>query len=519
MLTQSAHTTPVLPLIPVVLYTRVSSDDHEDERSCDEQEADLRADVAAYAERMREPLEVIAALRDPDVPASRYTKKTRPDWVRLLKMVRAGEVRVVAFWEMPRATRRLAEWAEFAEIAEDQQIHVFLRGRMYDCADPGDLAHLTNLVIRGIEEVGQTRSRVQRSVRSQAEKGRPGGRPIFGLRSVYNSRTGRLLTHAPDEEPWPRPSGPWTPAGLVREAVRRLLAGETMWSVVSDWNQRGIPSVKGGAWTTTTLTQIVSSTSIMGRRTHKGVVIEAGGWEGVISPGEFHQLQATLSARRLGHQRVRSEGLLYFLSSTMRCGICGAWTQPSKAAKSVQTFRCPSRPGGVGGCVSRAIHRAEEHVEALVVAELSRPDVLMRFERPVDEAQVARDRERIEELRAQEQLALDQTLVAGPGRLPVADLMRIRESLGQERETLQARVDAAGGPGAPASLLGVVEAGPGLVLERWRALSVEQKRSLLWDVTDSVHLLPVGQVGRRRLMPSESVDIRFKGDEPFSLLG
>lgn len=169
--------------------------------------------------------------------------------------------------------------------------------------------------------------------------------------------------------------------------------------------------------------------------------------------------------------------------------------------------------------MTRTISRLEEHIEALLVAELSRPDIMMRFEKPVDEEQVARDQGRISELRAQEQEALSQSLVPGPGRLPVMDLMRIRASLAQEREMLQARVDAAGGRGVPQSLRHVVGGGPGLVLGRWRELSVEQKRSLLRDVTDSVHLLPVGLVGRRKLMPSESVDIRFVGDPAFELLG
>lgn len=151
--------------------------------------------------------------------------------------------------------------------------------------------------------------------------------------------------------------------------------------------------------------------------------------------------------------------------------------------------------------------------------ELSRPDILARFEHPVDEVQVARDQARIAEIRVQEKEVVELSLLPGPGRLTVSELMRIRTSLAQEREELQARVDEARGSGAPQSLRSLVEAGPTLVLERWRALSAEQKRSLLRDITDGLYLLPVGRIGRRKLMPSESVDIRFKGDPPFELLG
>lgn len=512
---------PLLPPteIPLALYTRVSRDTRQDERSCDEQEADIRDDVSLYVQRTHEMLTIVEALRDPNVSASRRSRKDRPNWYRLLQLVRDEKVRVVAFWEMSRATRNLTEWARFAELAEDAGIHVFLRRRMYDCADPSDMAYLTNLVIRGIEEVGQGRERVQRAARSQAEHGRPGAQPVFGLRSVYDQRTGALVTHCPDEEPWPRPDGPWTPAGLIREASQKIRSGQSLWSVTVSWNEQGIPAKKGGRWTTNSLKQILSSTSIMGKRTYHGALVEAGGWEGVLDKKEFYELQEIFArGKNVGRKRNRDAGLRYWLSSVLRCGVCGSWTYPSKVAGNQMTFRCPAGPGR-GGCLTRSIARTEEHVEALVVAELSRPDIMSRFEKSVDEEQVARDKERIAELRVQEQQAMELSLVSGPGRLSVTELMAIRSSLAQERETLQARVDAAGGTGAPPALFQVVEEGPALVLGRWRQLSVEQKRSLLRDVTDSVHLLPVGLVGRRRLMPSESVDVRFVGDPEFELLG
>src|SRR5699024_2548250 len=149
---------------------------------------------------------------------------------------------------------------------------------------------------------------------------------------------------------------------------------------------------------------------------------------------EFYEIQEIFAqGKSAGRKRNRDAGLKYFLSSVLKCGVCGSWTYPGKASKNQFVFRCAPSPGK-GGCLTRSIARTEEHVEALVVAELSRPDVMLRFEHPVDEEQVARDKERIAKLRFQEQQALEQSLVPGPGRLPVADLMRIRASLAQERE-------------------------------------------------------------------------------------
>lgn len=503
--------------IYIDLYTRVSSS-RKESRSCEDQEAELRFDVVRYVQRSGEPIVVRDILSDPHVSASRYNPEDRPNWCELIRRIQCGETRLVGFWEMSRSTRNWREWADFSEVAEDQGVHVFLRGRMYDCADPHDLSYLTQQVTRGIEEVAETRERTLRSKRRDAERGRPGTGPVFGLMSVYDERTGALITHAPDHRPWPRDNGPWTPAGLVQEAAARVLAGESRRSVCLDWNEKGIPSKLGKDWNAVSLDGILRSTSIMGKRTHMGTLINEGGWEGLISEEDFAELQRVFErARKKGKVRDRSVGLKYYCTSLAQCGVCGNF-MTSALNRSRISYACKSMTRRRGGCVTRATHVLDSHVEALIVAELSRPDVLLRFEKPVDRAQIERDCNRVAELEAQMEDAYRESLKPGVGRLPMGQLMQIRASLQAEVDDIRVRI-ADAEEGAPSQVRRLAGIGPDAILSRWREFTPEQKRSLARDVTDSVHVLPVGRVGPRKLLPSESVDVRFRGDPPFELLG
>src|SRR5690606_3818714 len=84
------------------------SRDRREKASVEEQLADLRLTVGRLG------WDIVAELADNDVPASRYSKADRPNWMRLLQIIRRGEVDAVGFWELSRSTRRRTEWAEFA---------------------------------------------------------------------------------------------------------------------------------------------------------------------------------------------------------------------------------------------------------------------------------------------------------------------------------------------------------------------------------------------------------------------
>jgi site-specific DNA recombinase len=67
-------------------------------------------------------------------------------------------------------------------------------------------------------------------------------------------------------------------AALIREAVQRLLAGESVRTVIRNWNARGITTTTGKPWRNGALTRMLRSPRIAGKREHHGVVVAAAVW-------------------------------------------------------------------------------------------------------------------------------------------------------------------------------------------------------------------------------------------------
>ena len=73
-------------------------------------------------------------------------------------------------------------------------------------------------------------------------------------------------------------------AAHLREAARRVIAGESLRSVCVDFNDRGIATSTGGAWSIQTMRRMLRSARISGRREHHGEIVAKAVWPGIISP-------------------------------------------------------------------------------------------------------------------------------------------------------------------------------------------------------------------------------------------
>lgn len=493
-----------------VIYTRVSKDMREG-RSVAEQEADCRGDVD------RHDWDLVAVLSDSNVSASRYAKAERPDWLKLMAMLRRHELDIAVFWEMSRGTRNRIEWAEFAELAIDRGLLICVRGRVYDATDPHDMAYLDNLVARGIEESGESRERVVRTITSQAEKGQPHGPPCYGYRSVYDPKTGNLLTREPDTTPLGE-SGE-TPASLVRKGSADLLTGRKVpYRVAADWNLGGHTTRGGGQWTASTVIELYRRPALMGKREWRGKIIDEGGWEPLIEPADWWELQEVLAPKPAApgkNPRGRPRGSTnreadakYLCVGTTSCGVCGAGIS-SGMNRTVLSYRCAGgAPGQRRGCVARAVHILDAHVEALVVAEMSAPGVLDRLQTPQpDPKATAEARGELAELRTELEEARDAATTPGPGRLPVSMLLRLEETLGARITELEEQLKPP--PGLPRLVEEIAVPDPVAALGVWRGWTLTQQRRLLREVF-TVRVLPIGRVGSLRVAPSESVELRLR---------
>src|SRR4051812_20914725 len=242
-----------------VIYTRVSSDPNDRGRSVAEQEAECRSVC------QREGWEVMDVYSDNDRSASRYATKDRPEFRRLITFVESGGADVLVTWEASRAQRDMDAYLRLRDLCERRGVLWSYSGRTYDLAESTDRFSTGLDALLAERESDETRKRVLRAVRANADKGRPHGRLLYGYRREYDPATRELVGQVPDDETAP----------VVREAARRVLAGETPYSVAQDFNRRGVPTPTGGGrgWDLTQIKRLCVNPGYAGKRVHRGKVV------------------------------------------------------------------------------------------------------------------------------------------------------------------------------------------------------------------------------------------------------
>ncbi|MCL2465573.1 MAG: recombinase family protein, partial [Micrococcales bacterium] len=183
-----------------------------------------------------------------------------------------------------------------------------------------DVAMARVLVAMANKSSADTARRVARAAKQQAiEGGWHGGRPPFGYRA-----DGSNLHVIPEQ------------AKLVREAAGRILAGETVYRILSDWNERGIKTNDGGLWTDRSLKIVLRACSIKGVREYRPLqpdgtraatpeILTKATWEPILDEDTWQQVGDVLDARKKA--RCFFEGgsakRLFPFSGIIRCSSCG----------------------------------------------------------------------------------------------------------------------------------------------------------------------------------------------------
>ncbi|WP_299956698.1 recombinase family protein [uncultured Modestobacter sp.] len=461
--------------VRAVIYTRVSSDPNERGRSVSEQEDECRAVC------QREGWQVVAVYSDNDRSASRYATKARPQYKRVIAAVDAGEADVLVTWEASRAQRDLTAYASLRDLCERRGVLLSYSGRTYDMTDADDRFGTGLDALLAERESDQTRKRVLRAVRANAEKGRPHGRLLYGYRREYDPATRELIGQVPD---------PVT-SEVVKEAARRVLAGETPYAVAQDLDRRGVPTPRGGAgWDLTQVKRLCVNPGYAGKRVHQGRVVGDAAWPPLVDEATHLSLVAKLSDPSRRSQR--DSAVKHLLSGIAVCGVCGGRLRVQKN-RGFLAYLCTD-----GFHVSRLEEKVDELVQGVTVARLQRPDVLAVLADDGDET-VATALAEAREKRARLDGFYD---AAASGELTPAALARIEARLLPEIDEAERRAQRAT---VPAVVAGT--AGPDAAA-RWAELTLPQRREVI-DTLMTVRVHPTGR-GVRTFRP-EDVEIVWKG--------
>ncbi|WP_194916907.1 recombinase family protein [Catenulispora rubra] len=300
----------------------------------------------------------------------------RPALGKWLKPPLLDEWDILAVTEQDRITRDDLHWWGFVANLTKWGKAV----RVLD--DPGmDLTTPNGRMLAGIKatQVANYRLDVKKKIRNARESFRQhrrwaGGHWPYGYRATPN----------PDGDGWILVEDKETSA-LVKEAVERIVAAETLRAIAGDWNRRGIPTgrdhqqatkllkpgesrpePKGYRWNESTLTKILSSPSLIGRQRHNGEIITEDGipvefMPPIVDKEDFDRVQEILGLR--GDFRRGIKGTASDLLGVLFCP-CGDPLYRVNSTTDGRSDRQPGRKPGdpdtglAGGCRDHTGHGA-----------------------------------------------------------------------------------------------------------------------------------------------------------------
>jgi DNA invertase Pin-like site-specific DNA recombinase len=468
--------------VAAALYCRISKDAEQRGLGVARQEADCRA----LLERKGWTLADVYVDNDISATRKRGKVKQRPAYERMVHDIKNGKRDAVVAWEIDRLGRDPLEREQFFVLCE-------LTG-VEHIATPGDDVNIETgegifmARVKGdfaAEEARKMSKRLQRKHLELALAGKVSGGGVrpFGFESDR-------VTIKLDE------------AELLRDATRRILAGESLYSIVAEWTRRGVATATGVAWSTTSLKSTLVRARIAGLREHRGVIVGPAVWEAVIDRATWERLRAVLTnpARRR-NPVVRS----YLLTGILSCGKCGhvmvatprhrkmgggrRGVYRHEAGATQRAYGCVKANGGCGGVFGLAAS----------IEELVSDALLLRLDSPEMRAAIcngpAYDEGAVVSIVADEVKLLDLADDYDEGRIEKAEWLHLRTKvqarIAESRKRMSQR---------PADVFAGVDLSQGLRAE-WEAMSLDRKRSIITAVVEKVTLAPATGV-RNRFDPS-----------------
>jgi len=436
------------------IYARLSQDRDGTKGGTERQLADCRALAR------REGLEVVEVFSDDD--RSAYSGKRRPAFEEMLAQLDRFDA--VIYWKMDRLVRRTTQFWKVAEACEQSNTRLVSVLDPVDTSSPIGRGVAGMLASVGEQESYNTSVRVKRMHEENARKGLPhGSRRPFGY-----EKDGVTVVEAE--------------AKLIREARDRILRGDSLRSIATDWNERGVEPANAKQWHVSGLKALVRGPRIAGLRQHHGVVIGQAVWPAIITPNERERLLAALDGRSFT-KRTRGRPPAHLLTGFVQCGRCGVALRSSQqGANGARTWSCLRNPGDSERCGRMSV-RADN------VDELVEEALLRRLESPSIQKAMHRKPKGIANEPARNLADLEDRIVQ-LGRDHDEGLISRREWL-ERRGPLQARLDAARAEvGRDAESMSLRQFAGADVRESWAKLSLDERRSVVALLIDSVTVHP-----------------------------
>lgn len=475
--------------VKAAIYVRISKDSEDAGLGVARQEKDCRTKAKEMGWK------VVGVYSDNDTSAS--SGALRKQYGRMRRAVESGEVTAIVVWAVDRLTRSPRELEEVIDWADRFDVKLASVGGAIDLHDPAGRMHARMMGTVARYEVEQAGRRIRAKHKELAEAGVHSGARPFGWRIDREAPGGLVVDEAEAE--------------IVRECTERALAGEGLWKICKDLNDRGILTTRGNPWVTQVLRRMLLRWANVAYREHQQVKMLDGKqvrfgkveryeakWEPIVDRKAYDQLRAKLTdpARRSNNRGTEPK---YLLTSYARCGKCGKYVVGAVEARAtikntgrVRTYPdryiCPhARCHGV----MRRMEPVDRMVNEFVINLLERDGVrlLGGDERAAKDAQ-----QQIDTLQAKldsvaDQFAADEVTGEQLARITASLRPRLAE---QKQRLLQAMPP----PGDLQGLTGTD------VRAAWENADVTRRKTVLRIIGIEVTILPVGPGNGGRFDPS-----------------
>lgn len=324
------------------IYTRISLDKSGERLGVQRQLDDCNALAARLG------WEVVEHHDDNDLSA--FSGKVRPGFEALLDGLKRGDIDAVICWHPDRLYRTLKDLVRLLDVAtDDVEIRTVNGGDI-------DLSTATGKMLAGIlgsvsfNESAHKSERQRRAAKQKAEAGLPQWTRAFGYEGD---------TRQPD---------PIT-APLVAQAYRTVLAGGSITDVVRSWNDAGVLTIQGKAWTPAQLSSFLRKPRNCGLRAHNDEIVGPGTWPALVDEDTWRAVRAKLDARNRGRRAIRC----HLLTGVLQCGKpgCGGYLSGHRTADKRIAYACKGCRG-----VSVRADQIEPMIYRLVSGRLARADAV-----------------------------------------------------------------------------------------------------------------------------------------------
>jgi hypothetical protein len=396
--------------------------------------------------------------------------------------VDSGVIEAVVCWKLDRLCRSHADFQRLWAVMERRGARLVSLHEMFDSGTPSG-----EFVVRLLIGMAKMESdNISLRVKSYLDAAARGGRHHTGGSRAYGYTYQGEIVQAE--------------ADTLREAARRVIAGEPLRAVVNDLNARGLQGTNGTPLRITSVARALCSPRVAGLVERHGEIVGPGGWEPILDRGTWEQVKMALAdpLRRVSPGPERK----HLLPGFVVCGIEGCGHKLFARPFGTST----GRPGRAGQwryiCLQgdRAFGKLHLSIVGEQVDRLVTEHILDRLDH-VGLAQVLATQAGAGDARTlgEELATLDARLIQlgddyGDGTLDKPTYKRQRARIEDRARharaqlaKLTARRDLAGLPPEPGALRGA-----------WPGLTLAQRRVVVGLVVERVVILPAdGRKGRR----------------------